>query len=411
MKFIPICLLLFCIAACTNKDKPNDNIIIGKVVTIDSKILGEQRKILVYVPNNDFGPHASGQRYPVVYLLDGEGHFHSVMGMIQQLSQVNKNTVVPGMILIGITNTDRERDLTPTHAEVGLNVDSAASRSSGGGEKFMTFIAKELIPYVDSAYPTAPYRTLIGHSLGGLTVINTLFHHPELFNAYVAIDPSMWWDHQKLLRQADTVLGGQKFTGKTLYMGVANTMPKGMDTASVRSDTMNKTVHIRSILELAGAFSRNNNNGLRFSYKYYNGDSHGSVPLISEYDGFRFIFDYYNMPDLRKFYDTGTTAAWALATIREHYKIVSAQMGFTVPPPLDYINGLADDFLGLKMPEKAHALFQLNIDNYPTNGNVYDSMGDYYAAVGDKPKAIDNYTKAFSISKDPDTKTKLDKLK
>jgi len=411
MKFLPVTILICCLAACSHKDNNNHDITIGKVISVDSKILGEERKIMVFVPHDDYGPGASGQHYPVVYLLDGEGHFSSVMGMMQQLSDVNGNTVLPGMILVGIINTDRLRDLTPTHAATGYNGDSASVKNSGGGEAFMSFIGKELIPYIDSAYPTAPYRTLIGHSLGGLTVINTLIHHPQLFNAYLAIDPSMWWDQQKLLKQADTALAGRSFAGKTLYLGIANTMPQGMDTARVRTDTTKTTIHIRSILQLADALKRNPQNGLRWNYKYYDSDSHGSVPLITEYDGSRFIFSYFNSPQLGRILDTSTTAAWAIATLRDHYKTISGQMGYTVLPPLDYVNEMGYNFLQNKMPEKAHAFFQLNIDNYPTNGNAYDSMGDYYAGMGDKQKAIDFYTKAYAISKDPGTKTKLDKLK
>src|SRR6201999_1400890 len=100
-------------------------------------------------------------------------------------------------------------------------------RGTGGGENFTAFIEKELMPHIDSLYPTAPYRILIGHSLGGLMVINTMVNHPNLFSAYIAIDPSMWWDDRKLLQQTATVLTREKFTGKTLFLAIANTMPAG----------------------------------------------------------------------------------------------------------------------------------------------------------------------------------------
>jgi tetratricopeptide (TPR) repeat protein len=86
-------------------------------------------------------------------------------------------------------------------------------------------------------------------------------------------------------------------------------------------------------------------------------------------------------------------------------------MGYNVLPPEDFINNLGYNFLQVKMLEKAHAFFQLNIDTYPKSGNVYDSMGDYYAETGDKQKAIDLYTRALTISHDPGTKQKLEKLK
>ncbi|QJD94769.1 alpha/beta hydrolase [Mucilaginibacter robiniae] len=107
------------------------------------------------------------------------------------------------MIVVAITNTDRTRDLTPTNSltEPG-GKHNEEFKNSGGGEQFISFIEKELMPHVDSLYPTALYKVLIGHSFGALTVVKVLINHTKLFNAYVAIDPSMWWDQQKLLQQA-----------------------------------------------------------------------------------------------------------------------------------------------------------------------------------------------------------------
>jgi predicted alpha/beta superfamily hydrolase len=123
--------------------------------------------------------------------------------MIQQLSEVIINMGFPQMILIGITNTDRTRDLTPSNALIYSDMpDNNFYKTSGGGEKFTSFIEKELIPHVDSLYPTAPYRLLIEHSFGGLFCVNTLLNHAELFNGYIVIDPSMDWDNMKLLKHS-----------------------------------------------------------------------------------------------------------------------------------------------------------------------------------------------------------------
>jgi predicted alpha/beta superfamily hydrolase len=105
------------------------------------------------------------------------------------------------MIVIGITNTNRDRDLKPTIK----NLKGNPNPDSGGGDNFMNFIEKELIPHIDSIYPTAPYRIFSGHSLGGLTVINTFLNNTQLFNAYIAIDPSLWWNNQALVKQAQEV--------------------------------------------------------------------------------------------------------------------------------------------------------------------------------------------------------------
>jgi predicted alpha/beta superfamily hydrolase len=387
--------------------KKNDNVIIGKVDSIYSKAIKEQRKFWVYVPNSDPDDLYSKQHYPVVYLLDGDAHFYSVMGMIQQLSQVNGNTICPEMIVVGIPNTDRTRDLTPTHV-AGIGADTSFMKTSGGGKNFMAFIEKELIPYIDSTYPTAPYRMIIGHSFGGLTAVNALINHTQLFNAYVAIDPSLWWDDQKLLTESMTVLKQPKFAGKYLFLGIANTMKPGMDTLQVKADTSGGTKHIRSILQFANLLKQNPANGLKSDYKYYPQDNHGSVPLISEYDALRFIFRDYNIPFGNELYDSAFNADSAL---NAHYQLVSAQMGYRVLPPEVLINSLGYNFLQSKLFDKAYTFFKMNMDNYPGSFNVYDSMGDYYKEKGDKEKALQFFNKALAIRDFPATREKVDKLK
>ena len=219
----------------------NNTISIGSIDSIESKILKEKRKIWIHVPDGGPVDVFTKERYPVVYLLDGDAHFSSVVGMIEQLGFVNGNMICPNMIVVAIPNTDRTRDLTPTHVIVDPPfMDSASAKNSGGGEKFISFIEKELIPHIDSLYPTQPYRTFIGHSFGGLAVMQTLVHHTSLFNAYIAIDPSMWWDNQRLLAEAKKALEEKNFSGTSLYLGIANTMEEGMDIKKVKKDSLKK---------------------------------------------------------------------------------------------------------------------------------------------------------------------------
>lgn len=379
----------------------NNKIEIGTIDTINSKILNEKREVWVYVPNQGAINIYAKSRYPVVYLLDGDAHFYSVVGMIQQLSTVNGNTICPEMIVVGISNTDRTRDLTPS-------CDSTFSKTSGGNEKFISFIEKELMPYIESSYPVEPYRMLIGHSFGGLTVINTLINHTNLFNAYIAIDPSMWWNKQSSLKETEKVLSKKKFNNVDLFLGIANTMDDGMDTIKVKQDTTKNTAHIRSILELTKHLRNNKQNALNYQYKYYNNDNHGSVPLITEYDGLHFIFNYYNLKLTRK--DFEDTSMVLPLKIKNHYKNISKKMGYNVFPPENTINTFGYNYLGQNKYAKAEYFFKLNIENFPESSNAYDSLGDYYVALNDKPNAIVNFTKALLIKENPETRKKLEKL-
>jgi uncharacterized protein len=401
--------MLIAVIACSAKAQNDNKIVIGKIDTVYSPILNEKRKIWIYTPDMTSGKHDPNQRYPVLYLLDGDAHFFSVAGLIQQLSQANGNSVLPEMIVVGITNTDRTRDLTPTHVTSDLPaMDSNFSKTSGGGQNFMAFIEKELMPHIDSLYPTAPYRVLVGHSFGGLTVMDALTNHTKLFNAYIAIDPSMWYDHKRFLDATEKKLTEKKYDGIRLYVGIANTMPQGMTLTQMKKDTGFDTKHIRSIFELDKFLKTNPENGLKYASRYYANDSHVSVPMTSEYDGLRFIFDYYRINVTEKdFADTSDAIA---GKYKKHYAIVSKEMGYKVSPPELFINYLAYDAMGNNHYTKAAALFKMNIDNYPDSSNVYASYADLLVAQKDTINAIAEYKKALAIQDNTDTKRKLSTL-
>jgi predicted alpha/beta superfamily hydrolase len=409
MKYI--FFILLCAAISSSGQAQTDNkIVIGKVDSVYSNILKEKRKIWVYVPNMTQNLQGATARYPVLYLLDGDGHFQSVVGMVQQLSQVNGNTVVPEMIVVGIPNTDRTRDLTPTHVAADPPMmDSTSSKNTGGGENFTAFLEKELMPHIDSSYPTQPFKMLIGHSFGGLAVMNILTNHTRLFNAYIAIDPSMWYDKEQFLKTTEKKLSAQKYDGESLYLGIANTMPEGMTVEKMKKDTASTTRHIRSIFSMDKFIRDNQPKGLTYASKYYPDDDHGSVPLTSEYDGLRFIFGWYRFKfSPADFTDSGTAF---IQKMQRHYQEVSTHLGYKVSPPEMQINGLGYFALSQKQYAKAAALFEMNIENYPNSGNVYDSYADMLVAKKDTVNAITNYQKAFAITKSEDTKQKLDQLR
>ncbi|MGN6397378.1 MAG: alpha/beta hydrolase-fold protein [Mucilaginibacter sp.] len=407
-KFFVFALLVISIA--TNaQDIQGNTIVLGHTDSIQSKILNEKRSFWVRLPA---GADKSIMRYPVAYVLDGSEHFASFSGLIQYLSEANGNMVCPDMIVVGIINTDRTRDLTPTNGTIDYeNKPTTAFKTSGGGEQFTAFLQKELMPYIESKYPAAPFKVLVGHSFGGLTAVNILINHTDLFKAYIIVDPSMWWDNYRLLNQAHDVLKTKRFTGKYVFMGIANTMPPGDDTAHAHRDTSPKTNHIRSILKLADEFKRNTGNGMTFSYKYYNDDNHNSSPLITEYDGLRFLFGYYKLPgetesalfDANKKFDVA-------AGITAHYDEVSKNMGYRVIPSEAILDGIGHDYLDFNMHGRALEVFLLNAKYYPNSAGVYASIGDYYALEKNKAKAAEFYNKSLSITENPAIKEKLKKL-
>ncbi len=356
---------------------------IGKIDSVWSATLKEQRPYLVYTPPSYDDTTNTPARYPVLYLLDGDAHFHTVTGLIQILGTgVNGTFVVPEMIVVAIPNTDRTRDLTPTHVETGFDgKPQPFLKTSGGMPNFFTFIKSELIPRIDAAYRTSGYRVFVGHSLGGITTINALYAIPDAFNAYVAIDPSLWWDKQTLLWKAKDYFSTAKLNGKALYVAQANT---------INPDDTTSNMHFGSIVQFNGILEAYNKSGLRYGYKYYPNDSHGSVPLIAEYDALRFIFDGYSL-------DLGRVLA-APSLLTEHFRAVSAKLGATFAPSEGMIAQLGQ-FAMTQDTAKAIEFLQIGVDLYPDSYRGYDRLGTAWMAKGDPKKARTYFER--SLAKNP----------
>src|SRR5665647_282520 len=258
--FCSFTMLLF--SFCT-KAQENNPFTIGFEKSLPSTILGEQRKVWIHIPNSNGGNDNTGKgRYPVIYLLDGDANFNTVVSITEFMSNAG---LCPPMIVVGILHPARMTDLT-------FGTDKETPGIVGNGEKFMQYVEKELMPYIESNYPTAPYKIFIGHSVGGLTVVNTLIHHPDLFNAYVSLDAALWWNDQQIVKEAKMTLASTNYKGITLFMALANRMERGMDTLEVQKDTTESTELIRSNLEFIRYVSTNKKNQLRFKHKYYEDD-------------------------------------------------------------------------------------------------------------------------------------------
>lgn len=189
---------------------------IGNTFTLESKALGETRRINVYYPAAY--TESATVRLPVLYMPDGgiaEDFLH-VAGLMQVL--VGNGTMRP-FLLVGIENTQRRRDLTgPTTNEE----DKKIALRVGGSAAFRKFIRQELMPQIQKRYRTTTETAIVGESLAGLFVVETLLHEPDLFDTYLAFDPSLWWNNKQLVKQAGSFL--QTYTGKakTLYMATSS---------------------------------------------------------------------------------------------------------------------------------------------------------------------------------------------
>ncbi|WP_341901093.1 alpha/beta hydrolase-fold protein [Fluviicola taffensis] len=197
------------------KETTTKPFVLGVIEEIQSKELAEKRIVNIYLPEG-YNPTDS-IKYPVIYLLDGSADedFIHIVGLVQFFSFEWINQL-PKSIVVGIANVDRRRDFTfPSDVKATIPTPTA-----GHSDKFISFIEKELQPFIEKKYHTNTNKTIIGQSLGGLLATEILMKKPELFNKYIIISPSLWWDNGSLLDLNATVLA-ESFTQQTaIYIAV-----------------------------------------------------------------------------------------------------------------------------------------------------------------------------------------------
>jgi len=409
MKYKAFIILGFLMALSRNGIAQPDYLYeIGVKDSVYSSTLGEQRVIWVELPET-YTP-GSQDRYPVIYVLDGGVHLQAVSTVLDYYW----GGFLPEMIVVGISNRmHRTRDLTTS--EVHTRHGSEYNQESGGAEKFILFIEKELIPYIEVNYPATDYRTLIGHSYAGLFTINMLMHHSNLFDNYLAIDPSLDWDTQKLLAESKEILRKENFQGKSLFMslgGQLHMQKSDINLGNVMEDTSEYTLFARSNLEFSNAVKESEQNKLNYKWVFYENDLHGTLSLPSIMDGLIFLFNWYPIEQTDRFNSPDTPKDELVQIIRNREDKLKDHFGYFVPPfeeelltMLGYMN------LDWGKTEKSLAFFQLAVEYFPRSANVYDSLADYYVSQDDFANALSNVTLAFELSGDEYHKNRMEELK
>lgn len=341
-------------------------------ITIKSDVLGEDRVVLVRTP----AAYARNQtRYPVLYMTDGEAQIAHTIATLAFLAREGR---IPEMIVVGITNTDRTRDLTPTSGTMPGGRPGQFP-TSGGADKFLKFIETELIPNIESKYRVQPFRVFAGHSLGGMFAIHAMISRPDIFSAYIAVSPSLQWDNDIMLERIEAFLKSRKEFKKTLYVSL------GTEPVDI-TDSYNM---FRGLLEKYPI------KDFEWEAQVMSNEDHGSVVLLSHYNGLRKAWSGWVLPR-----DPTTGAiAGGLPAAEEHYKRISQKAGYTIVPPEAMVNGLGYQLMGAGKMEEAIAAFKSNVERYPGSANVYDSLAEAYENSGRLDLAKPNYEKAYEIGR------------
>jgi predicted alpha/beta superfamily hydrolase len=340
-----------------------------KTLKLKSAVLGEERTILVRTP---VGYEANKVSYPVLYMTDGDAHMGHTAGTIDFLT---RNGRISDLIVVGVTNTDRTRDLTPVKSTNKNPAGELQFPTSGGADNFLKFFQTELIPEIEKQYRVQPYRILAGHSLGGLFAIHAMITKPGLFNSYVAVSPSLQWENGEALKRAEDFLKNQKeMKYVTLFVSLGNEQGPISDSFDSFKELLSKT----SI------------KGFEWQAERMSDEDHGSVVLRSHYFGLRKVYDGWQAP---RDPQTGTLVG-GLKGVDEHYKKLSEKFGYSIPTPENLINQVGYQLLGTGKPEEAIEAFKTNIERYPGSANVYDSLAEAYERTGRIELAEPLYDKA-----------------
>lgn len=352
-------------------------ITIGQKYVIESEILNESREYWVYLPS-DYDK--SKYDYSVLYLLDGQEHFHLITGIVNHMSRLVPR--IPGMIIVGVVSTedDRVRDYTPNPIEILPN--------GGGADLFVKFLQEELMPQINNYFRTNDYRLLFGHSLAGVCVNYTFINHNELFNVYFAADPAIFVD-PTIEDNIKSYITHQDSIKSKYFLSVSGL---------VDSTTIEPNIEISEFVETS--YSKK----INWNFKFYPNEDHVSMTLKAIYEGLEELYSYYKIPNTY-------IHSFDKENILKHIKLNENRYDIHVALPEQLINEYSMHFCSEQRYDDALELLQLNIDNYKDPYETYYFLGQVYSMKGDKEKALENYEKSYGIKEIWDVKDKIKQIK
>jgi predicted alpha/beta superfamily hydrolase len=341
-------------------------VVIGQRYKIESKVLNETRSYIVHKPG---GYDFTDERYGVVILIDGEGNIQHVSSTTDELAKSGR--AMP-LLVVGIENTDRQRDLTPPVN--GTDSEYKIEGPVGGAGKFLSFIADELLPELDRTYRTRPTRLLIGHSYGGLFAVYALLNRPDVFKAYIAASPSLWWDNQALAKQADQFAIDHKDLQAAVYMTMGNEGGGMLGGAE----------------KVAGALASVRGVGIEFHR--WPDENHGSVFIRSVYEGMKWLNDFYYIQDPVRLYEES-----GLAPFDKRFERISQYLGYQVKVPEGTLMRVQGYLMERHRPQEAVQVLQRVLELYPRSPGAHYELGRASLATNDRARAEAEFKRTLEL--------------
>ena len=367
-----ICLLMICHLLVAQSPA----LTVGEAFSIESKLLDEERTIWVSLPDNY---SQSKKSYPVLYLLDAEWNFPYVSGLVRQMISSGD---IPPLILVGIVNTNRSRDLTPA----GPN--GQASARFGGAKVFLDFLSEELQPTLGDKYRLQPYKAIAGHSFGGLFAVFSMMQKPSFLQGYIALSPSLGRNDEQQVVLAKAFVQKQGLPQQHLFIAVGN---EG-------GYTQLSTEKFIKVLQDAKLES------LHSKYSHLPEENHVSITIPGFHQGLRYLFDGYNIehyPALDDFF-----------LVQEHYEQLSNRLGYPILMPEEQYQKYIQRLLAERDLDYAFFLLEKYQVAFPDSAYLLRLYGDAHLLKGALKEARGYYEKLLKAEPDQvDIQQLLDALK
>lgn len=359
------------ISAVEVQEKTNA-LVIGQAIKINSKILNEERPIWVYLPE-DYKT-SGNKKYPVIYMLDGAYHFHHITGSVQILAKRNR---IPQMIIIAIPYIDydrRDRDLSPTSENGRPPVASA--------DKFLAFIKEELIPFTDRNYRTNPYRILLGHSRAGLFSVYALIENPELFNTYLSISPSLYWDNRLMFKKMESFSINKSNIKRKFFLSVADG-----DYDQIR----------KSGIDFAELLEKKKPERLEVQYSYLKNEDHGSIVHRAFYNNIEDLFADWRLTSEQ-------IEPMSFKQLKEYYSNLSNKFGYKMQVPSWALLEKARQLTIAGEKAKALEIYEIILDQNPNESEAYCMIGYLHLIAGELELAREKLETGMPLTDESDSK-------
>jgi predicted alpha/beta superfamily hydrolase len=332
------------------------NLNTGERISITSTTLGEERNIQVLLPENY---HSNTKAtYPVIYLLDGDFAFHGVSGMLNFMA--NKGQLIPDVILVAIADkgTDKYRQyMTPAGLTAPLKKEDA-----GKAEEFLTFLTKEVKPYINRHYRAANNTILVGQSIGGLFVFNALLESPDAFEHFISMSPSIWLNDHAILNKAKTFIENDKHKTTSLYLSLGDENRTG----------------IYGLIQLLDEAQPKH---IRWHFSHYPNENHNSVGLVALRNNLKIIFSDWFISENKL--STITSADKLIS----HYQSLLLSLNISQPIPTPSIKSAIRSFYRQQKTDDIPTFMTKVKNELPASEQAFILMLASYTGYYDSPKS------------------------